>query len=242
MPHPAAKLRVLLPATVCLAFAAAGALRADEATLRDGSTTSGLVVTGLDATTVHLQGQPALPRAKLAAITRDAYTLPAMPGAVTLKDGTHLGGAIRSFKSGVLTFRSVTLSGQVELPLAALAAIRYRALPPGLAWPDGPDAGAAATVLCRDGSRVSGQLMWADKESVGILGAGGLQRLPAADLVGVVLAPIPAPAALRLRNGDAFDAWQPEAGGGLSLSVATTTAKVPFAAVKQLIFTPATKE
>jgi len=219
---------------------ASGVATADTVTLRDGKTIADVTVIGVDAKAVTCSDREPIPLATVATVTRDAFAVPAMASGVSLRDGTTLCGTLRLFKSGTLHLRSVS-AGMVPIPLAQLAAIRYRRVAE-LPLPDKPDAGAAATVLRRDGSRVSGQLMWADAESIGLLNDSGLERLSSDDLIGVVLAPVPSRAAVVLRNGDRFATITETAGETVTVDVAGTKLPLRVTAILNLHLHPTTKE
>lgn len=214
--------------------------QADTVTLRNGKTVTDVTVTGMDAKKVALTDGKGLDRGSVATIVRDAYTIPHMPGEVVLRDGSRVAGAVRNFKSGVLQVRTLSF-GQLGVPLAQIAALRYGGASPH-SLPDAPADGEAATAVRRDGTQVSGKVMWADSASVGLLAKSGLMRIPSEELLGVVMAPAKPRVVLVLRNGDRFTVVRKVEGDVFTVDLAGSSQTVSLSAVKEIYLNPMNKE
>lgn len=218
------------------AVTASPAGRADAVHLRDSTVLADVQVQSIDGTAVACAGRAAIPIATVARIRFDRFLVARRPTGVVLTDGSVLSGVLRKLGTEKAVFRSVTF-GSLDLGRDQLAAVYYdpAAAEAGLDPTAGLDEGAGELVRV-DGRRLSGNVMWADAQSAGILGRDGLSRVPAAEIHCIVFAPGKPVANTVLRNGDRLGPVRAGGAGALVATVAGVELALAFEAVLELTY------
>lgn len=198
--------------------AAALPLRADTVFKADGSEAKGVLVSSISESEVKLSGGgDPVELAQVKVIEFDAPDVPAKPMGVILKDGTILNGILKSVEKDKITFRATTF-GLMEIPLDFLAGVYYdrQAL-------DKLDLNAVKPpcAIYKDGTSVSGKLMWADEKSAGIMTGEGLKRLDSGTLACALYMPFDQRRKLVLRNGDVVNVRPLFQGEGMTIKFGT---------------------
>jgi len=213
-------LMILLPAL------AAGRLAADTVEAAGGAVTGTVAAVGPGEVVLEKGRRIAL--GEVRALRLDRFPVAPQPQGVVLRDGTRLCGTVRAW-GDPLRFRSVSL-GEIEIPRADLAAAWYRPVPRPFAWDAAPLAAEAS------GARHRGRILWADGASAGVRTEAGLQRIPAARLAYVILAPAATARNLVLRNGDIVNlplAWR---GDHAIVQHRDREIRLPLAAIQEATF------